>query len=275
MTTQELLDLTFRYVGRRRDATPGLRLLYLNEAQRDLSIDFFFDELETLDTDLVTEINKSSYSVPGVEYIIEQMKNLGTAGTNGGGNGGGSGGILWADGLWADGLWADGLWASTPGPGPTPVVTSRIQDYALDERDWDWYNFNHADDLNFTGPPDIWTMHQGKIHFDPTPDGAYMMRITGRRTPVNMSISPPVQPTLPSDWHLILAMQASADLLFLFGNDARAMILKNEYLGKISTKQEKRTLRRVRESGQMKVQFANPLRRSRSRRSRRRRIFED
>lgn len=224
MTVSEMDSLLFKYVGRRADATSVLRMLYLNEVQRDLSIDFFFDDLEVIDSTLSTTANTPTYAVPASAYIIEQMRNI-----------------------------------------------TANKEFPLTEQDWDWYNENHEfDSDSFTGPPEVWVIRGSPggdtIWFDPTPDDAYNILISHRRLPDPMSLAPTVQPTLPADWHLIIVMQAAADMLFLFGNDARAMNLKNETLGKISARQEKRTTRRVRGSGQMKVQFVAPLLRTRGRR---------
>ena len=156
-----------------------------------------------------------------------------------------------------------GTESSTPPTADYYIETMRNRtsspdvDYEMVERDWDWYNRNHAEDD--TGPPEVWVMHGGSVYFHPTPDDTYTMRTTGRKLPVTMTISPDVEPVIPADWHLIVVMQAAVDLLFMYGNDARAITLKNEALSKISTRQEKRTLRRVRSTAQLSPAVIKPL----------------
>jgi hypothetical protein len=136
-------------------------------------------------------------------------------------------------------------------------TTSPFRDYPLSERDWDWYTWNHAEADE--GDPEYWTMHGDLIYLHPTPDQIFTIRTAGRKLPVDMDYDAGTDTTLPEDWHLIIVLMAAVDLLFMYGNDARAITLKNEALGKIATRQEKRTLRRVRSTAQLSPGVVKPL----------------
>jgi len=136
-------------------------------------------------------------------------------------------------------------------------TTSPLRDYPLAERDWDWYIQNHA--KADKGDPEIWVMHGDLIYLHPTPDQVFTIRTTGRKLPAAMVYATGIDSTLPEDWHLIIVQMAAVDLLFMYGNDARAITIKNEALGKIATRQEKRTLRRVRSTAQLSPAVIKPL----------------
>jgi hypothetical protein len=136
-------------------------------------------------------------------------------------------------------------------------TTSPLRDYPLSERDWDWYTQNHAQADE--GDPEIWSMHGDLVYFHPTPDQVFTILTTGRKLPADMVYSSGTDCTLPEDWHLIVVMMAAVDLLIIYGNDARAITIKNEALGKIATRQEKRTLRRVRSTAQLAPGIIKPL----------------
>lgn len=212
MLITKMDSLLHKYVGQRGDIDQAERLLFLSEAQQDLAIPFFFEELETLVSTLVTVSGTESYTPPAADYYIETMRNR---------------------------------------------TTTPDRDYELSERDWDWYNRNHAEDDE--GEPEIWVMHGALVYFHPTPNDAWTIRTGGRKLPATMTISPDVQPELPKDWHLIIVLRAAADLLFMYGNDVRAITLKNEALAKISTRQEKRTMRRNRDTAQFTPTVIKPL----------------
>ena len=131
------------------------------------------------------------------------------------------------------------------------VDTSPDVDEPLTQKDWDWYDKNHGNRSTETGIPEFWAVHQGKIYLDPTPDDAYTLRTSGRRLPADIATSPSTSCVLPVDWHIIVILGAAYRMMFMFGNDTRGMTLKNEYLGEISARQEKRTLRRVRGRAQI------------------------
>lgn len=127
----------------------------------------------------------------------------------------------------------------------------------LEQKDWDWFNEHHSALVEAKGRPLRWCLHEGIIYWDPIPDDAYTMRIAGRDLPVAMVVGS-VNCELPEDWHMLLVKRAAADMLFMFGNDTRAMTLKNEYLADVATRQEKRTLRRRRQHGQLQPMVRKP-----------------
>lgn len=204
MTTTEMDNLLFNtYLGARPDATPDIRLLFMNQAQNDMAVAFFFDELETLSTSLVSVDGIPSYVYPSSEYYIQTIRDI----TNG---------------------------------------------HPLEEKDWDWYNAVDAgvdEDVLATGVPLVFVIHEGRIYLSPTPDDAYTYRVAGVRLPPQMVVGGQ-NPTITSDWHIIIVMLAAADILFALGNDVRGQSIKNEALSKISAKQEKRTFRRLQQEGQ-------------------------
>ena len=136
-------------------------------------------------------------------------------------------------------------------------TTTPLRDYPLTEKEWDWYILNHA--KADVGDPEFWAMHGDLIYLHPTPDQVFTIRTTGRRLPIDMVFSSGTDTTLPEDWHLIIVLMAAVDLLFMYGNDSRAINLKNEALSKIATRQEKRTLRRVHGSAQLSPGVRKPL----------------
>lgn len=136
-------------------------------------------------------------------------------------------------------------------------TSSPSRDYPLTEKDWEWYIQNHA--AADEGDPEVWVMRGDLVYFHPTPNQVFTLQTSGRRLPADMVYASGTDCTLPEDWHLIVVMMAAVDLLFMYGNDARAITIKNEALSKIATRQEKRTLRRVRSTTQLAPAVIKPL----------------
>ena len=91
----------------------------------------------------------------------------------------------------------------------------------------------------------------------PTPDYAYTIGYRGVRLPTTM-VADGDESELPRDWHPIIVKMAASEMLFMVGEDERAMSIKNEALGDIQTRQEVYTLGRRGKVGQISIARRSP-----------------
>lgn len=110
--------------------------------------------------------------------------------------------------------------------------------------------------------PRYFSLHAKALYFYPTPDGAYDLTVYGKGLPVD--IIGEAQLPFPLDWHPLICKYVASDILFMKGTHERALALKNEALGDLSTRQEPRTIMRRTQTGQINVQRAGYGRRSRN-----------
>lgn len=76
MTFTEMDTLFQFYVKNRSDADADTRKLFLNNAQSELAIPFFFDSLEVVDTSVTTTADTASYSLPASMAVPTDIYDL-------------------------------------------------------------------------------------------------------------------------------------------------------------------------------------------------------
>lgn len=137
-------------------------------------------------------------------------------------------------------------------PLPNAYVIESVVDLT-NNRPLEYVDFSEyaEEDQLYEGLPLGYTFYSSSLYLLPTPNGVYSLRWYGFALP---SASGATELPFPVDWHPMIVKYTASDILFMVGNNERAMTLKNEALGDLGTRQEKRTIRRRKGSGQVSVE---------------------
>jgi hypothetical protein len=128
-------------------------------------------------------------------------------------------------------------------------VVDDIRERALDKKEIGWLLQKNPLDV---GCPEVFIPFGSYIYIYPVPPEPAIYTIYGRRKPSKL-VADTDEPEIPTDWHPIVCKLAASEALFIFGEKDRAMDIKNEALGDISTRQEHRTMDRRGVMGQMSI----------------------
>lgn len=143
----------------------------------------------------------------------------------------------------------DGTESYTVPTGAYAIVEVKDQTnhFVLEQVDQNAYDEMRDPDLE--GPPEKFMNWAGKIYIWPVPDDVYDLLVRFKKLPADMTGDTDT-PLLPLDWHPIICMLSASDLCMRFNMAETGMRLKNEGLGRLSTRQEAHQVERRKMTGQ-------------------------